>query len=259
MKERKILFFSRSVLFEHPVIARQGQELSFSEKAFVDMTRPAGLEISCTKDGRVFDGDLDEFAAVVSYSCGSAEDMLKAQAKDGSPPMSAQGVERLRKAVAGGKPFVGIHPGFWLLPEAVGCGYVGHGSQQTGTMQVVSPKFPGAQGCGPAFTMMEEWFSLRDFASDLHAVLVQDTQGMNKAQPVDKRCYDRAPFPATWARIHGKGRVFFTSMGHREDVWMNPIFQHILLGGLSWALGDVDADVTPNVSQVTPQANEVGA
>ena len=77
MKQRKVLFFSRSVLFEHPVIARQGQELSFAEKAFVDMTRGAGLNASCTKDGRVFDGDLDDFAAIVSYSCGSCEDMLK--------------------------------------------------------------------------------------------------------------------------------------------------------------------------------------
>jgi type 1 glutamine amidotransferase len=247
------------VLFEHPVVARQGQELSFAEKAFVDMTRPAGLNITCTKDGRVFDGDLDDFAAIVSYSCGSADDMLKPQAKDGSLPMSAQGVERLRKAVAGGKPFVAIHPGFWLLSEAAGCGYAGHGTQQMGTMRVVSPKFPGAQGCGPAFSMMEEWFSLRDYASDLHVILVQDTQGMKTEQPVDKRFYDRPPYPATWARIHGKGRVFFTSMGHREDVWMNPIFQRILLGGLSWALGDIDADVTPNITQVSPQANDVRA
>jgi hypothetical protein len=106
--------------------------------------------------------------------------------------------------------------------------------------------------------MMEEWFSLRDFAPDLHVVLVQDPRGMNIEQPVDKKCYDRPPFPATWARMHGKGRVFFTSLGHREDVWTNPIFQHILLGGLSWALGDVNADITPNIAQVTPQANQVG-
>ena len=259
MKQRKVLFFSRSVLFEHSVVARQGQELSFAEKAFVEMTRPAGLEVLCTKDGRVFDGDLDDYAAIVSYACGSADDMLKEQAKDGSPPMSPQGVKRLREAVAGGKPFIAVHPGFWLLAEAVGCGYVGHGQQQTGRMQVVSPKFPGVQGCGPSFTMLEEWFSLRDFAPDLHVILVQDTTGMNIEQPVDKKCYDRPPFPATWARMHGKGRVFFTSMGHREDVWTNPIFQHILLGGLSWALGDVNADISPNIAQVTPQANQPGA
>jgi len=70
--------------------------------------------------------------------------------------------------------------------------------------------------------------------------------------------YDRPAYPATWARMHGQGRVFYTSMGHREEVWLNPIFQSILLGGLSWAFRNVDADVTPNVEQVTPQWMTVG-
>ena len=34
----------------------------------------------------------------------------------------------------------------------------------------------------------------------------------------------------TWARMYGKGRVFYTSMGHREDVWENPMYQALLLG-----------------------------
>ena len=44
-------------------------------------------------------------------------------------------------------------------------------------------------------------------------------------------------------------------MGHREDVWENPMFQQILLGGLSWAFGDVEADVTPNLKAAAPHAD----
>ena len=62
----------------------------------------------------------------------------------------------------------------------------------------------------------------------------------------------RELYPATWTRMHGKGRVFYTSMGHREDVWTNPVFQTILAGGISWALGEANADVTPNVEKVAP-------
>ena len=64
-------------------------------------------------------------------------------------------------------------------------------------------------------------------------ILVQATQGM------DGTDYQRPDYPATWARMHGKGRVFYTSMGHREDVWTSPIFQAVLLGGISWASGNV--------------------
>ena len=79
---------------------------------------------------------------------------------------------------------------------------------------------------------------------------------MNKEAPADRRCYDRPPFPATWARMHGKGRVFYTSLGHREEVWSSATFDQILLGGLSWALGRVEADITPNIDHVAPQANQ---
>ncbi len=43
-------------------------------------------------------------------------------------------------------------------------------------------------------------------------------------------------------------------MGHRDDVWTNPIFQDILIGGLKWSLGDREADVTPNLTEAAPGA-----
>jgi hypothetical protein len=46
-------------------------------------------------------------------------------------------------------------------------------------------------------------------------------------------------------------------MGHREDVWMSERYQNILFGGVAWALRNVDADVTPNIEQVTPQYAEL--
>ncbi|NUQ64089.1 MAG: ThuA domain-containing protein [Pirellulales bacterium] len=253
---RRVLFFSRSVLFEHPVVHRNGEELSFAETQFVELARRAGLEADCTKDGSVFDGGLDGYAAIVSYSCGTMDDMLKPESKDHSAPISERGRQRLVDAVGAGKPLVAIHPGFLILPEVVGTGYVGHGQQQAGTMRIVSPKFPGTAGLGDSFSMTEEWFSLVDFAKDLHVVLVQETAGMQKEQPGDQKCYNRPPYPATWARLHGKTCVFYTSMGHREDVWAHSIFQQILLGGLLWALGEVEADVTPNIATVAPQANQ---
>jgi hypothetical protein len=69
--------------------------------------------------------------------------------------------------------------------------------------------------------------------------------------------YDRPNYPSTWAHMYGKGRVFYTNMGHRDDVWANPVFQSVLLGGINWALGNVDADVTPNLETAAPHASEL--
>ena len=104
--------------------------------------------------------------------------------------------------------------------------FIVHGSQQETTMTVVDPKFPGAGSLMPNFMKHEEWYSLKNFADDLHVLLVNETKDMQD------KCYERPPYPASWIRNHGKGRVFYTSMGHREDVWTSPQFQSLVIGGI---------------------------
>ena len=124
--------------------------------------------------------------------------------------------------------------------------FIVHGRQQKAKLRVADGKFPGLQNAGAEFELMDEWYSLKEFADNLHVLLVQETADMEGAP------YQRPPYPSTWARMHGRGRVFYTAMGHRKDVWTNPLFQEILFGGIAWAVRNVDADVTPNLEKVTP-------
>jgi type 1 glutamine amidotransferase len=83
----------------------------------------------------------------------------------------------------------------------------------------------------------------------MHVLLVQQTQSMKE------QSYKALPnYPMTWARKEGSGRVFYTSMGHREDVWTNPLFQAVTLGGLAWAAGNVQAEIPANFREATPDA-----
>jgi type 1 glutamine amidotransferase len=137
----------------------------------------------------------------------------------------------------------------------IGGEFVSHGKQQEVEIDIVDPKFPGvATGFGKSgrsFRITDEWYALKNMPDDLHVILVQVTKGM------EGREYQRPNYPMTWARNHGKGRVFYTSMGHREDVWMNPRYQGLLLGALSWATGRVDADIKPNIKEATPQSDKL--
>jgi type 1 glutamine amidotransferase len=131
----------------------------------------------------------------------------------------------------------------------IGAEFIRHGRQQKARMIVADPKFPGMEAAGSdGFELLEEWYSLKDFAPDLHVLLVQDTKGMVGPD------YDRPPYPATWARRYGRGRVFYSSMGHREDVWESARFQTILRGGLRFAFGDAprNIDLSPNLVRVAP-------
>lgn len=66
--------------------------------------------------------------------------------------------------------------------------------------------------------------------------------------------YKRPAYPTAWARQEGSGRVFYTAMGHREDIWTNPAFKEILTGAVRWAVGDVKAEVPPNLKDAAPEA-----
>ncbi len=253
-KKQKLLYFTRSAGYEHSAIRRTNGELGFSEKVLTEMGQRAGFEVECTKDGRVFDGNLDQYDCIAFYTSGN----LTREKEGQSYPMSPEGKQKLLAAIAAGKGFVGFHSatdtfrsgGVDPYIAMVGGEFVKHGPQQEATLTVKSPKFPGIGGA-KSFTMKEEWYAMSKFADDLHVILLQETEGMKGD------CYQRPPFPVTWARMHDKGRVFYTSFGHRDDVWTNPAVQKIVLGGIAWAMGNVSADVRPNIAQVAPKAGQL--
>jgi len=264
-KRTRVLFFTRSAGFEHSVVKRPRSGLSHSERCLIEMGRRAGFEVECTKDGRVFDGSLEPYDVIAFYTTGD----LTGAAQDGSPPMTPQGKQKLLEAIAAGKGFVGFHsatdsfhskgPSNEHQVEVdpyiamIGGEFLTHGAQQEASLFLVTRKFPGVADLGMAegIAFTDEWYTFKNFAKDLHVILVQETRYMQG------EAYRRPDYPATWARMHGRGRVFYTSLGHREDIWTNPFFQAIALGGLAWASGKADADVRPNISEVTPQAHRL--
>ena len=198
---------------------------------------------------------------------------LCAPGTDKNPPMTTAGKQALLDYVAGGKGFIGSHSAsdtFHTNNEAkkgperyqnfgeaadpyvkmLGGEFIKHGAQQKAKLRVVDAKFPGFEKYAGGIELQEEWYSLKDFRPDLHVLCVQEAEAMKGIE------YQRPAYPSTWTRMHGKGRVFYTSMGHREDVWTSPIFQDILTGGIAWALGDAKADVPPNLAQAAPRSSE---
>jgi type 1 glutamine amidotransferase len=264
--KKRVLVYTRSVDFEHDVVRRSGTKLSLAETVLTALGAKHGFEAVCEKDGRVFlSKEFPRFDGFVFQTQG---DLTREKSKDKSPPMPAEGKKALLEAVAAGKGFAGCHcasdtfhsegpPGRnqerdKLDPyiAMLGGEFIKHGRQQKAWQRVADGKFPGLEGVKD-FELHEEWYALKNFAADLHVVLIQDTKGMVDAE------YQRPRFPATWARMHRKGRVFYTSMGHREDVWTNATFQKLLAGGVSWSLGLADANLKANLKDVCPRASEL--
>ena len=69
--------------------------------------------------------------------------------------------------------------------------------------------------------------------------------------------YQRPPYPMTWARMEGRGRIFYTAIGDRPENWSSALFLNLLAGGIRWAIGDAPATITANLTQVAPGANVI--
>ena len=266
-KPRKVLFFTKSAGFEHSCIKRpdnnSAAELSHAEKVLIDLGKQNGFEVVATKDGSVFTPEnLAEFDVIAFYTTG---DLTKPDSGDKTPPMPAAGKEALLKFIEDGKGFVGFHCATDTFGQHAGAGnddkadpyikmigaeFDGHGGQQKSKIRAVGGFEPLKDTSD--FELEEEWYVFRNIAPDMQVLLVQETQSMQ-----EDMYKTRKPYPETWARQQGKGRVFYTSMGHREDVWTNPVFHKVVLGGLNWAAGNVQAEVKPNLKEACPDVEKV--
>jgi type 1 glutamine amidotransferase len=271
---KSVLVFTKSSGFEHAVVKRVGGKPSLVEDTINELGNKHGFSAVVTKDGRIFDSkEFHSYAAVVFYTTGD----LTIMGTDGKPPMSPKGKQTLLDAVRDGMGFVGVHAAsdtFHTLPDSedrsnryiahgdqedpylrmLGAEFITHGREpqlQDANLIVNDPKFPGLEGVTSPVSFNEEWYSMKDFVPDLHVILALDTHGMKG------ECYQRAPYPVTWARQQGKGRVFYTAMGHRPENWKNEFFLNLLAGGIRWSIADTSAQLDANLKQAAPGYAEI--
>jgi uncharacterized protein len=150
-----------------------------------------------------------------------------------------------------GKGFVGVHSAtitFTSWPEygeMIGGYYDEH---PWGTFDapilVEDPSFPGMQAWPRSFVLRDEIYQLKDYSRDKVRVLMRLDPDKLDLKNKNVQRTDR-DFAVTWAKTYGKGRVYYSSLGHVPENWDNPKLREMYTGAIKWALGLVDADVTP--------------
>ncbi len=149
-----------------------------------------------------------------------------------------------------GKGFVAAHTGigaFDSWPEfgdLIGARYDQHPwNTTTGRLIVVDPGFPGMEfKTGEEFK--DEFYQLNDFKADqIHVILRLDTTGFDMTR---KNVHPGDSYALAYAKMYGKGRVFYSSLGHAPATWDDPRVRDMYLGAIKWALGMTDANIPPN-------------
>jgi hypothetical protein len=162
--------------------------------------------------------------------------------------------------IKSGKGFVGMHSatdtfhGFAPYIEMIGGEFKTHKAQVKVDAINQDQECPACKHLPGNWEVFDEIYLFQNFdRTKVHGLLT-----------LDKHPNDKTPgdYPIAWCKEYGKGRVFYTSLGHREDVWdpkwpdrKNPkevaeAYQKHILGGIKWALGLEKMNAKPQKTAV---------
>ncbi len=159
--------------------------------------------------------------------------------------------------VSGGRGLVGIHAAsdsFYTWPEGqalLGGIFNSHPWTATDTVAVKldDPGSPlTAAFGGRGFWVRDEIYQIDGPYSRerVHVLMSLDMARPENVRKPDQIVRADEDFPIAWIRTAGKGRVFYSSLGHNPELYRSrEILQHYL-DGIQFALGDLRADATPS-------------
>ena len=152
--------------------------------------------------------------------------------------------------IKAGHAFIGIHaasdtfhnwPGYI---DMLGGEFAHHGRQVAVDCLNQDESNPATAPLGKSFHIQqEEIYQFKNYdPTKVHELLIMDKHPETGAD---------GHFAVSWCKKYGDGRVFYTSLGHREDIWdtdpnindrkntpdISKAYEQHVLGGIKWALG----------------------
>ena len=224
--QRKVLYLTHSAGFQHGV-------LPLSENVLREIgTASHAFELAVARDSSAISREnLRDFDAIVFYTSGEL-------------PLSDLQKEALLDFIRSGKGFAGIHSATDTLynwpeyGELIGGYFDGHPWHQEVAIETEDPVHPATRDLAPTFRITDEIYQFRSFIREqVHGLLRLDNNSVNLNVPGVNR--SDGDFALAWTRPFGSGRVFYTALGHRDEVWQDRRFQQHLLNGIRWTMRDV--------------------
>jgi type 1 glutamine amidotransferase len=166
-------------------------------------------------------------------------------------PLNDQQKAELLAFVRGGKGFVAAHTGLTALEswpefgEMLGGQFSGHPITGAGRVINEQPGFPAVKHFPATFAFNDEFYLPKTQSREKVDVLLRLDTSEVERQGVAKG----SDYPLAWAKTYGKGRVFYSSLGHAADTWDNRDVAQMYFEAIKWALGLTEGDVTPRPSK----------
>ncbi len=228
----------RLLLFEKMTGFRDTPSVLAANAAIKALAERNGWALAITDKGGVMNpGTLKQFDAVIWNNI-SGDVLTLTQRK------------AFKRYINGGGGFVGMHgtagdPVYfwdWFADSLIGARFIGHPSDpqfQDARVNIEAGSSGIGAGLAPGWTMNDEWYSFAKSAR-LNGATVVATLDENSYKPGKTRFGGPplnmgADHPIAWTRCVGKGRSFYSAIGHRPESYVNPQHVQLLEQAIKWA------------------------
>jgi type 1 glutamine amidotransferase len=227
-----------------PKKGEPAKEVPWLERYSDEFRAKTGYTVGKENIGRVNKDTLKNFDCVLFFTTGSKRNQQS--------PLTDEELADLIDWVKAGGAFAGTHCATDTLydtpyGELVGAYFDLHPWHQKIKVTVEDAKHPAADGFATGAEITDEiyQFGATPYSREkLHIILSVDNSSIDtNKKDVHRKDKD---FAIAWCHEYGKGKSFYTSLGHRKEVWKDERFQKHLLGGLKWATGQLAGDATPS-------------
>ncbi|WP_298198352.1 ThuA domain-containing protein [Novosphingobium sp.] len=225
----------RILLFEKITGFRDGPSVDAAHAALVAMARRNGWALVSTDKGGVFTpASLGRFDAVIWNNISG--DVLTLRQR-----------KAFQHYLAKGGGFVGLHGSAgdpvsfwdWYVDELIGARFAGHPMQpQFQEARItVSGDHPLSAGLPGEWRMTDEWYSFRNNprAAGARVVLSLDESSYVLKGMMGERLEMGADHPLAWTKCLGKGRMFYSAIGHLPATYSEPHHIRLLDTAIAWA------------------------
>jgi len=230
----RVLVFSKTLGYRHASITN-------GILAIRDLGTRNGFAVDPTEDSAMFtSANLARYAAVIFLS--AIGDVL-------NPDQESA----LKSYVLGGGGFMAIHGAVfgplacedkWAwYGEMFCCAFTNHSAVLPATVRLQDAVHRSNADLPSSWARTDEWYNFTGTprgCAHVLATLDESTYVGGKMGP---------DHPIAWCRKVGRGRMWYTAMGHTESSFDEPLFRNHLLGGILVTAGKLPADFTPNPSE----------
>jgi type 1 glutamine amidotransferase len=149
-----------------------------------------------------------------------------------------------------GKGFVGVHAALdtnYKWPEygeMIGGWFDEHPwTTFDAPIIVEDPEFPAVRHFPHEFVKRDEIYQPKAWSRDkVNVLLSLDPAKLNYNNPrVHRQDHD---FAVAWSKMYGKGRVFYSTLGHTKESWDDPDVQKMYFEAIKWTLGMTEGSTT---------------